>query len=80
MEPSKRTTILQKPNFITYENMEQYLLYNNPLNNLIVGLFALLDVHLKVVKSYIETLKEPFHIMIELMARYSLYESMVMSI
>ena len=60
--------------------MEQYLLYDNPLNNLIVGLFALLDVHLRVVKNYIETLKEPFHIMMELMARYSLYESMVTTI
>ena len=66
------------PHLITSENMEEFLLKGNCLENLVVGLFALLDIKVCIVEEYLNNLDDSFQILVELLTRYSEYQSFVL--
>ena len=53
---------------------------NNELNNLIVGLFALADTKISINEEFLNTIDDPFQLLVELMTRSSDFQSFVLSI
>ena len=75
-EVSKK--IRHYPHLITSENMEAFMLKGNSLTNLIVGLFALLDTKVSMVEEYLNNLDDDFQVLVELLTRYSEFQSFVL--
>ena len=58
--------------------MEEFMLKNNCLANLVVGLFALLDAKVSMAEEYLNNLDDGFQVLVELLTRYSEFQSFVL--
>lgn len=62
---------------ITYQNQYDFFIEKNSLHNLLVAVYALTDVLLTSLQTYLESLQDPFHRFVELITRYSIYRNYV---
>lgn len=70
-ETETSRTVRNTPQAINRQNMNNYLIKDNALHNLIVGLFALVDSKITITEEYLSFIEDPFHLLVELLVRYN---------
>ncbi len=65
------------PYEITYENYDKLLIENNTAHNLIVLVFALTDVWVNSVYTYLSSITDPYYQFVELISRYAMFKSLI---
>lgn len=62
---------------ITYANMHEFLIEGNTLHNLIVNILAMMELYVSHVCLYLESLADPFELMLQFISRYNQFQNTV---